>query len=68
MPTKAAYKTFETNPEVEFEFYLAQKLGLTVGRLRAEMSNDEFASWGVYYARLAQEQELAQLQAGGGRA
>lgn len=59
-PTKAAYKTFETRPDVEFEHYLSVKLGMTVGRLRAEMSQDEFLRWQIYYARLAQEQELAQ--------
>lgn len=39
--------------------YLAQKLGMTVARLRQEMSNAEFVRWDVYYGRLAQQQELA---------
>lgn len=64
MPTKAAYRTFETT-DAEFEHYLAQKLSMTVGRLRDEMSNDEYVLWGVYYGRLAQREQLERLKAGG---
>lgn len=60
MPGKAAYKAFEADSELEFEFFLAQKLGLTVARLREEMSADEFVHWHIYYARKAQREELAQ--------
>ena len=49
----------ETNPSLEFEFYLAEKLGMTVGVLRAEMSAQEFTEWGVYFGRKAQREELA---------
>lgn len=49
---------FQENPETEFEFYLATKLGMTVGRLREEMSADEYMRWGVYYGRQAQRKEL----------
>lgn len=49
----------EANPDLEFEFYLAQKLGMTVARLRAELGHDEWVGWSIYYARLAQNQELA---------
>ena len=52
----------EAAPSLEFEFFLAQKLGRTVADLRA-MSQAEFTGWEVYYGRLAQRQELAQLQA-----
>jgi hypothetical protein len=48
----------ETDPTVEFEFFLAQKLGRTVAELR-HLSGDEFVGWSVYYARLAQQWELA---------
>lgn len=51
-------KAFEADSELEFEFYLAQKLSMTVATLRASMSNDEFVRWGVYYARIAQREEL----------
>jgi len=48
----------ETSPELEFEYFLAQKLGITVARLRAEMTNKEFVHWSVYYARKAQREQL----------
>lgn len=57
----------ETNPDREFEHYLAQKLGMTVARLRAEMSAEEFMRWSVYYGRLAQKQELEMAKAKAGR-
>jgi len=53
----------ETSPDLEFSFYLAQKLGLTVGELHAKISNHEFIGWSVYYGRLAQRQEIAAAQA-----
>lgn len=56
----------ENDPDLEFEFFLAQKLGMTVGGLRAGMSSQEFMEWGIYYARIAQRQELERLKAGGG--
>lgn len=58
MPPKATYMAMETNPELEFEFYLAQKLGRTVAELR-QMSQAEFVGWGIYYGRKAQREELA---------
>jgi hypothetical protein len=39
---------------------------MTVGRMRAEMSNDEFVRWGIYYGRKAQREELAAKAKGGG--
>lgn len=55
----------ETNPETEFEFFLAQKLGMTVAQMRRAMTDAEFARWSIYYQRLAQKQELERLKAGG---
>jgi hypothetical protein len=52
----------ETDPTLEFEFFLAQKLGRTVADVRC-MGNAEFVGWQVYYARLAQAAQLA----GGGQ-
>jgi hypothetical protein len=46
--------------------FLAQKLGMTVGQLREQMSSEEFQRWGVYYARIAQRAELERLKQGGG--
>ena len=62
MPRKAAYLAMETT-DLEFEHYLAERLHMTVGRLRQEMSAEEFMRWSVYYGRKAQRQELATLQA-----
>lgn len=53
----------ESTPELEFEFYLAQKLGRTVAELR-KMSQQEFVGWSVYYGRMAQREELARLKRG----
>jgi hypothetical protein len=62
VPRKAAFLRFEEDESAEFAFYLAEKLGRTVAELEAEMSNQEFIEWGVYYGRKAQRQELASKQ------
>ena len=62
MPAKAAYVELEDHPDLEFEHYLAVKLAMTVGELRARMTHAEFVRWGMYYARIAQQQELERLQ------
>lgn len=36
---------------------------MTVARLRAEMSAEEWLDWSIYYQRKAQRAELARLQA-----
>lgn len=59
-----AYRQFDEVDGLEFEFYLAQKLGRTVDELRVSMSGDEFCRWHIYYARIAQRRELEQLRAG----
>ena len=59
MRRKAAYLEFEDDPELDFEFYLAGQLHMTVARMRAEMSNDELLRWSVYFGRRNQEAELA---------
>lgn len=46
-------------PNLEFEFYLATKLGMTVAQLREQMSSDEFTAWRIYYDRHRQRLELA---------
>lgn len=38
---------------------------MTVARLRAEMSNGEYVRWAMYYARIAQREELERLKAKG---
>ena len=37
---------------------------MTVGELRARMSNAEFVGWQAYYARKRQREELERLKAG----
>lgn len=63
MPPKAAYKEFDADPSLEFEFFLAEKLSRTVGELRQMISQDEFMRWGVYYGRIAQRQEMEEKRA-----
>ena len=48
--------------DLEFEFYLAERLGMTVSRLRREMSAYEFMQWSVYYGRKAQRRQMQQRQ------
>lgn len=57
-PTKA----FEEHGDLEFDFFLAEKLCMTVGEMRQRMSNDEWGRWAIYYGRMAQRQELARLR------
>ena len=34
-----------TNPELAFEFSLAERLGMTVAEMRKRISTNEFAQW-----------------------
>jgi hypothetical protein len=65
VPAKAAYLALQERPDLEFEHYLAVKLSMTVQELRDRMTHAEFLRWDMYYARLAQQQELEQLKAKG---
>lgn len=47
------------SPDEEFDFFLADKLGMPVATLRAELSNDEWWRWQIYYGRQAQRAEIA---------
>ncbi len=40
------------------EFFIAEKLHVTVAWLRQNMSEEEFVGWGKYFAVKAQSQEL----------
>lgn len=62
MPPKVIYLTMENLPELEFEFFLAERLRRTVAELRASLSPMEFLAWWVYYGREAQKREIAQAQ------
>lgn len=65
MPGKAAYLALENDPDLEFEFYLAYKLGMTVAEMRARMGNDEYVLWTRFFMRKQQAAELERLRAGG---
>lgn len=52
--------------DLEFEFFLAEKLSKTVGEVR-EMPSEEFQQWAIYYARKAQKRQLEHLRKGGRR-
>jgi len=49
--------------DLEFEHFLAERLGMTVARLRREMSAEEFGRWDVYFGRKAQRREMAMARA-----
>jgi hypothetical protein len=57
----------ENDPDLEFEFYLADRLSMTVHNLRRTMSNEEFVAWSIFHGRKAQRQELATKMARNGR-
>lgn len=61
------YLTMENDPNFEFEFYLADRLGTTVADMRETMSNEEFLGWLIYHGRVAQKKELAIKMASSGR-
>lgn len=48
--------------ELEFEHYLAEKLGRTVGELRRTITAEEFVRWSVYYGRKAQRIEQSRIE------
>jgi len=49
----------ENHPNLEFDFFLASELGMTVKACQLAMSNMEYLRWQVYYGRKAQREELA---------
>jgi hypothetical protein len=59
---KATYLEMEETPEIEFEFFLAQELSMTVAEMRRRLGQDEFVGWKTYYARKAQRLELARAR------
>jgi hypothetical protein len=57
------YQAMETDPSIEFDHFLAQKLGMTVEEMRHRMSQEEHTAWQVYYGRKAQREEIAMAKA-----
>lgn len=52
------YLEFQAHPDMEEEFFVAEQLGMTVARLRAEMGNDEYVRWLVYFGRRGQRDQI----------
>jgi hypothetical protein len=48
----------ETRPDLEFDYYLAERLGRSVAEMRRSVSAAEWRGWSVFYARKAQRREL----------
>jgi hypothetical protein len=44
---------------LEWEFYIADRLGMTVADLRRRMGHDELVLWQVYHGRRAQKAQQA---------
>lgn len=59
VPGKARYREFEERPDIEFDYFLAAKLGMTVDFMRRNVSADEYLGWSTFYKRKAQQEELA---------
>lgn len=59
MPPKALV----SDDELSFEFFLADRLRMTVGELRERMSHAEFVYWTRWHALRAQAEELERLKA-----
>lgn len=63
MPQRSSTKAFLSNPDLEWDFFLAQELGWgSVAAMRAGMSNDEWVAWTVFYGIKAQRIQMAQKQ------
>lgn len=54
---KQAWLDLQDDPELEFQFFLAAKLGRTHAELLT-MEHAEYVLWTRYYARRAAEHEL----------
>lgn len=64
MPGKVAWLALEEDPELEFEFFLADRLSMTVRQLRQEMDGNEFLLWSRFHSRRAAEQEIEAARMG----
>lgn len=62
MPPKVIYLAMESDPTLEFDHFLAEKLGQTLATIEA-MPVREYQRWVVYYGRRAQHDEIAAARA-----
>ena len=51
--------TDDGGSELEFEFFLAERLGMTVDEMSERMTNLEFRKWVIFFGRRKQQKELA---------
>ncbi len=63
-PAKASYREFEDRPDLEFDYFLARELRMTVGQMRQTVTGEEYLGWSTFYKRKHQREELARLRAG----
>lgn len=47
----------ETEPDFFFDFFLAEKLRLTLSEVR-DMPAEEWSQWAIYFAKKAQQQQM----------
>lgn len=52
-------KALQADGDLEFDHFLAEKLGMSVARMREEISGAEYVRWQVYYGRQVQRREIA---------
>ena len=55
----------ENDPDLEFRFYLADRLHMTVADMSQKMTHSEFVLWTRFHGRRAQQMELERLKMGG---
>lgn len=57
-PKRTPTPGFRRNPGLEFEFFLATKLGgMTVAEMRRRMSNAELVAWRMFYTLKAEREQ-----------
>ena len=61
-PGKATWIRLETDGAYHFDFFLAEKLHLSLEQVRA-MPLAQWHEWSIYFGRKAQQRELAMAKA-----
>jgi hypothetical protein len=61
-PTKATWIRLETDAAFHFDFFLAEKLHLSLAQVRG-LPAREWMEWSIYFGRKAQQRELAMMKA-----
>lgn len=63
-PRNGPPKALLDDPDLMYEHHLAERLGRTVGELRATIGQHEYLMWTRFHALRAQAEELAARKAG----